>query len=62
MNKKPIVVEIEDLRELVGGGAEVAVQDRDSAATEFTFPSNTIMCYRFKDPTKEPKDWTVIKG
>ena len=62
VNKKPIVVEIDDLREFVGGGADLAVQDRDNASAEFTFPSNTIMCYRFKEPTKDPNDWTVIKG
>jgi len=61
MNKKQVVVEIEDLREFVGGGADVAVQNSDVSGTEFVFPSNTIMCYRFKEPA-QGADWTVVKG
>lgn len=60
MNKKQIVVEIEDLRTFVGGGADVTVQGPDGSGAEFVFPSSTIMCRGYKEPAKA-RDCAVIK-
>ena len=63
--KKTVTVEIEDLRDLVGG-SDVAVAERGSheAQPDETplRPSSTVMCYKFAASPHTGATWTKIKA
>ncbi len=64
MNKKPITVEIEDLREIVGGGSELTLAPKSGkdAGSKAPWPGGgTTMCYRFA-PSPDDEVWTKIRG
>jgi len=64
MDKKAIVVEIEDLREFIGGAADVTVSEEGKSGPEPSYPgavNGTSMCW-YCVPSDAADDWTVIKG
>ena len=67
MEKKPIIVEIEDLREVVGG-ADVAVAAQTTAqpalghAAAAPSTNGTAMCWYGWFSRDAVEDWVVIKG
>jgi hypothetical protein len=69
MEKKPILVEIEDLRDIVGGAGAVDVALTESSVSapglKVAQPSvnGTAMCwYGWAKKEQVVDDWTVIKG
>ncbi len=63
--EKAIVVEIEDLREIVGGAAEISIKEQEGAlghpqASAIASSNSTSMCWY--SPTPTASDWIVIKG
>ncbi len=65
MEKKPVLVEINDLRDFVGGNADVTVSEKPKIGhAEATYPSTngTSMCYYVGPSPDAAEDWIVIKG
>ena len=64
MDKKPVMVEINDLREFVGGTSDVTVGEQTKIGhSEAAYPVNgTSMCYYIGPSPDAADDWIVIKG
>ena len=63
METKPIVIDIDDLHEFVGGAADAQVKDQVGHDNS-TYPgvNSTVMCYYFGPSPDAVEDWIVIKG